>query len=170
MCDCRIHAILRDVHGNPEYFGRATYTVPRTLFRQVAARDGGCEDVCVAFELTSKWNRVVVQHADPTLTMIGVRCRRTGRESPVSSLAHVYRHVRSFPLQSLADITATFQHLEPLKQEGYVVVDGFGGLHRYGSARKPGPLPYQTIDRWRSIVVQAGTFLSVRNDGFPVRS
>ncbi len=54
--------------------------------------------------------------------------------------------------------------------KGYVVVDGFGGLHRYGSARNPGPLPYQPIDRWRSIVVQSGTFLTVRNDGFPVRS
>ncbi len=54
--------------------------------------------------------------------------------------------------------------------KGYVVVDGFGGVHRSGSARKPGPLPYQTIDRWRSIVVQSGTFLAVRNDGLPVRS
>ncbi len=54
--------------------------------------------------------------------------------------------------------------------KGYVVVDGFGGLHRYGSARKPGPLPYQPIDRWRGIVVQSNTYLTIRNDGFPVRS
>ncbi len=53
---------------------------------------------------------------------------------------------------------------------GYAVVDGFGGLHRYGSAKQPGPMPYQAVDRWRSIVVQSGTFLAVRNDGFPVRS
>ena len=42
LCDCIIHAILRDAHGAPVGFGRSRYTVPRKLFRQVAARDGGC--------------------------------------------------------------------------------------------------------------------------------
>lgn len=42
LCDCVIHAILRDANGAPVSFGRARYTVPRKLFRQVAARDGGC--------------------------------------------------------------------------------------------------------------------------------
>ena len=42
LCDCKIHVILRDANGVPEQFGRAAYTVPRSLFRQVAARDGGC--------------------------------------------------------------------------------------------------------------------------------
>jgi hypothetical protein len=42
LCDCKIHVILRDANGAPEHFGRTTYSVPRTLFRQVAARDGGC--------------------------------------------------------------------------------------------------------------------------------
>lgn len=42
LCDCVIHAILRDANGAPIGFGRSRYTVPRKLFRQVAARDGGC--------------------------------------------------------------------------------------------------------------------------------
>ncbi len=42
LCDCVIHAILRNATGAPVGFGRARYTVPRKLFRQVAARDGGC--------------------------------------------------------------------------------------------------------------------------------
>lgn len=42
LCDCKIHVILRDANGVPETFGRSTYTIPRSLFRQVAARDGGC--------------------------------------------------------------------------------------------------------------------------------
>ncbi len=42
LCDCKIHVILRNAKGAPEQFGRTTYTVPRSLFRQVAARDGGC--------------------------------------------------------------------------------------------------------------------------------
>ncbi len=42
LCDCIIHTILRDAANNPLSFGRATYTVPRPLFKQIAARDGGC--------------------------------------------------------------------------------------------------------------------------------
>jgi hypothetical protein len=42
LCDCKLHTILRDIDGTPEAFGRAVYTVPRKLFRQLAARDGGC--------------------------------------------------------------------------------------------------------------------------------
>lgn len=79
--------------------------------------------ICVSFELMSKWNRVVVQHSEPRLIMIGVRDCRSGVESPIRTLAHVYEPVRSFPLQSHAEIIQTFQHMEPLKQEGYVVVD-----------------------------------------------
>lgn len=53
--------------------------------------------------------------------------------------------------------------------KGYAVVDGFGGIHAYGSAKKPGPTPWQQVDRWRSVVSQSGTILAVRNDGMPVR-
>ena len=53
---------------------------------------------------------------------------------------------------------------------GYVVLDGFGGVHRFGSAKKAVHMPYQLVDRWRSVAVQGGTYLAVRNDGFPVRA
>jgi hypothetical protein len=42
LCDCVIHRILRDADNMPTGYGRASYTVPRQLFRQIAARDGGC--------------------------------------------------------------------------------------------------------------------------------
>ncbi len=42
LCDCNIHVILRDADTNPAKFGVSTYSVPRHLFRKVAARDGGC--------------------------------------------------------------------------------------------------------------------------------
>jgi hypothetical protein len=42
LCDCALHVLIRNADGVPERFGRATYTVPRSLFRQVAARDRGC--------------------------------------------------------------------------------------------------------------------------------
>jgi hypothetical protein len=53
--------------------------------------------------------------------------------------------------------------------KGYAVIDGFGGVHRFGSAKKAAKLPYQQLDRWRSIVTQSGTYLAIRNDGTPKR-
>lgn len=79
-------------------------------------------DMCVSFELMTKWNRIVVMHAEPKLCMIGIRNRATGAELPLGHLPQ-YKAVRALPLQNLADVVATFQTMEPLKQEGYVVVD-----------------------------------------------
>lgn len=42
LCDCTLHTVLRGPTGAPLGFGRSRYVVPRSLFRQVAARDGGC--------------------------------------------------------------------------------------------------------------------------------
>lgn len=42
LCDCKVHGVLRDANAAPVGFGRSQYSIPRTLFRQVAARDGGC--------------------------------------------------------------------------------------------------------------------------------
>ena len=42
LCDCRIHVILRDADGTPHSFGRTFRLVPSRLFKQIAARDGGC--------------------------------------------------------------------------------------------------------------------------------
>lgn len=82
---------------------------------------------CHMFELTSHYNRVVVRHPEPKITWIGTRAVDDGREL---FLAHpdVYAakawppKVRSFPLGSLEEIVATFEHIDPLSQEGYVVV------------------------------------------------
>jgi hypothetical protein len=41
LCHCAMHQLLRDQHIVLAY-GRSRYTVPRLLFRSVAARDGGC--------------------------------------------------------------------------------------------------------------------------------
>jgi hypothetical protein len=41
LCDCVIHRVMRAGDTILNY-GRAVYTVPRDLFRAVAARDGGC--------------------------------------------------------------------------------------------------------------------------------
>jgi hypothetical protein len=77
-----------------------------------------------AFELMTPFNRVVVPHTESRLVLLAVRNRETGEEVPVSAFARAYPVVREFPLASFEDCLASFQHIDPLSQEGYVVVDG----------------------------------------------
>jgi len=81
-------------------------------------------ETCYAFELMTKFNRVIVIHEKPRLALIGARNRTTGEQIPVDSLSAIgWETVKSFPLQSFEDIASTFANMEPLRQEGYVVVD-----------------------------------------------
>lgn len=85
-------------------------------------------DWCYLFELTTPHNRVVVNHLTAGLTLLGVRDRVSGQWVQTSNtvMARVVPPVREFPLQSFADIQATFTGMDPLAQEGYVVVDAPG--------------------------------------------
>lgn len=74
------------------------------------------------FELTSPFNRVVVPHATPHLRLIGVRSVYSGIETPIR-LRPSYNPVREFKLNSLEGILESFKEMDPLAQEGYVVVD-----------------------------------------------
>ncbi len=83
---------------------------------------------CYLFELTTPHNRVIVNHLAAGLTLLGVRDRVSGRwvSTSETNFAQVMPVVREFPLQSFADIQATFAGMDPLAQEGYVVVDALG--------------------------------------------
>ena len=85
-------------------------------------------DWCYLFELTTPQNRVVVNHLTAGLTLLGVRDRASGSwvETSDAVMARVVPPVREYPLQSFADIQATFGTMDPLTQEGYVVVDAAG--------------------------------------------
>lgn len=74
-----------------------------------------------SFELTSQWNRVVVPHKTANLTQIGLFDRVTGNE--FINQNSPYPVVKSYALSSLDDILASFAKIDPLSQEGYVVVD-----------------------------------------------
>lgn len=80
------------------------------------------------FELTTPWNRVVCGYGDAeNLTYLGRRDLRTGLE--VRAGADPDYHLswpapaREFPLQSLEDVARTFEQMDPMQQEGYVIVD-----------------------------------------------
>lgn len=78
------------------------------------------------FELMSPYNRIVVRHPKPLIVLIGVRQvygnfiedtpERNGR------MLH-WPYVHHIRLRSFEDITKTFETMDPLQQEGYVVVD-----------------------------------------------
>lgn len=81
--------------------------------------------VTFLFELCSRRNRVIVRHDVASLTLLGLRIADSaGTELPLEAAGHYgWRRVRSFPLQSMADVEASFESMSPLEQEGYVIVD-----------------------------------------------
>lgn len=85
---------------------------------------------CFYFELTSQFNRVVVQHKEPSLTLLGARNLDTDRELSLTEAVEILdlefpvKVVKDFPLSSFDDIIATFGTMDPLVQEGYVIFDG----------------------------------------------
>jgi hypothetical protein len=81
----------------------------------------GHYDMCPSFELTSQFNRVVVPHKGAQLTLIGMFDRHTGNEYIDHETP--YPMVKSYALTSFDDIVRSFADIDPLSQEGYVVVD-----------------------------------------------
>jgi len=77
--------------------------------------------VTFLFELMSPYNRVVTKQSGHTLRLIGLR-ERTGKEYPTRSYAG-YNPVHEFALTTPSEIEDTFLHMDPLDQEGYVIVD-----------------------------------------------
>lgn len=82
-------------------------------------------DLCFAFELMGPLNRVVVVHPKPWLRLLSVRNRVTGAQLWPEEWAEVIGipAVRSFPLTTIEEIKTSFEHISPVSQEGYVVVD-----------------------------------------------
>ena len=80
---------------------------------------------CYAFELCCPENRVVVQHSKLRLVLHGIRDLATGLElDPLGSRwCSVFETPKSFPLTSVNECLEAAKHLDPLQQEGYVVVD-----------------------------------------------
>jgi len=86
----------------------------------------GREDLCFAFELMGPLNRIVVVYDKPWLRLLAVRERLTGIELDpnVYSVDVNVPAVRSFALNSIQQIVESFEHISPVSQEGYIVVDG----------------------------------------------
>ena len=78
------------------------------------------------FELTAPENRVVVRQSGEKLTLLGGRSLASGDELTLSEARTFFPDVdpvRQYALASFAEIAETFKIMDPLEQEGYVVVD-----------------------------------------------
>lgn len=82
------------------------------------------EGVTYMFELTSKWNRIVVQWDEPRLHFLGCRDNRTFAETRFEDhpLAKVFHTPAVYPLRSADECLAAAKDL-PVSEEGYVVRD-----------------------------------------------
>jgi hypothetical protein len=80
---------------------------------------------CYALELTGPLNRVVVDHKEASLHMIGKRFLKDLNEyflvEPYANLTPPL--ARSYPLKSIEDCIKAAEALNPLENEGFVVVD-----------------------------------------------
>lgn len=98
----------------------------RTYAKYADAPPLGHDGRCYFFELTSPHNRVVVPHQDDRLTLLGAR-HEDGHEVSLDVarewLGSRFGAARSFDLSSHGGIVETFAELNPLHNEGYVVVD-----------------------------------------------
>lgn len=85
-------------------------------------------DCCYMFELMGPDNRVVVYHPKEHLKLLGARHIKTLQELSAKEAANHFNgveHVKEYPLNSIAEIVASFEELSPISHEGYVVVDRF---------------------------------------------
>lgn len=94
------------------------------------------------FELTSVYNRVVVDHKETELTILGARRVDTWQEVHPSEIKHLFpkmKVIQEYPLQKMDDIFATFDKMNPLEQEGYVIVwDNKDGSKGRNKVKHPG--------------------------------
>jgi T4 RnlA family RNA ligase len=76
------------------------------------------------FELMTPYNKVVVQHDQPSIKLIGVRDNWAG--DYVTYALSDYPKVDEYKLYTMDSIQRTFSEMDPTVQEGYVIVDGNG--------------------------------------------
>lgn len=80
-------------------------------------------NLSLAFELTSFYNRIVVPYKDASVTLIGARDLSLDVELYIEAFYGIYPVVKSWPLNTIESILEAVRSLNPLEQEGYVVID-----------------------------------------------
>jgi len=88
---------------------------------------GQIKNYCFMFELMGSLNRIVVNHKEPHVVILGARNLQHDYELTPEEvyclLEKSFPYVKEFPPQDLTTLLSSFEHMSPLSQEGYVVVD-----------------------------------------------
>lgn len=113
--------------------------------------DSGAQGLTLLFELTTPHNRVVVPHLTRRLTLLGARETETGNwldSDQIRQLAEWLNvpPVKEFRLQNIDEVLSSFASINPLEQEGYVVIDD---MHRRIKVKHP---LYVAIHHLRSAI------------------
>lgn len=76
------------------------------------------------FELMTPYNKIVVQHKENKLALLGIRSVSSGQEMDVESFADIgVPKVKHFQLKTIDDVLKVANELNPVEQEGFVVID-----------------------------------------------
>lgn len=145
-------------------FGSDARTFREAFWQHAGDIDLGELDLLSTYmlELCDQPNRVVVKHDRPRLVLHGARSLATGREYSAAQLADVaaragFELVREFPIGSIAECLSAASALDPLQQEGFVVVDAQFNRVKIKSPRyvtlhhlKGEATPRRAIELWQS--------------------
>lgn len=131
--DCRWNVATSGHPTANGSFGASDITFREAFWRTYESCDlelppDGWKGATFLFELCDTPNRVVVQHDEPRLVLHGARRIKTGVEAQRGALEAIATMlgaeiVREFPIASAAECLAAADALNPLEQEGFVVVD-----------------------------------------------
>jgi hypothetical protein len=119
-------------------------------------------EVCYMFELCATENRVVVRHDKPRIVVHGARFLGAGSEMPrellrLTAAACNWELVKEHPLTSIDDVMAAVEALDPIQNEGFVVVDAAFNRVKIKSPRyvilhhlKGEATPRRAIELWQT--------------------
>lgn len=123
------------------------------------------DDSIWIFELCCKENKIVVQYDKPRLVLHAVRERSSGyREIPIEDLSTIYEKIKTYPtstMGNLAECLAAAEALNPVKTEGFVVVDGNRNRVKIKSPK------YVVLHHLRDKVTAHGLIDIIRGDEIP---
>ena len=85
------------------------------------------QNITFMFELMTQLNKVVVHHTERRLVLHGVRGNINGKEIEPEWISNWYnwRVCKTYPMNTIESIVHNAGQLNPIKQEGYIVVDKY---------------------------------------------
>lgn len=126
--------------------------------------NGDVTEFTYLFELMTPFNRVVVEHYKNNIVLHGVRHNESGIYVPHEQPAFAFGWSFVEPNTSIPNVLMAkeaAEKLDPLKQEGYVLVDGYGRRLKVKSPQ------YVRLHHLKSNLTDRGMLEIVRNNEGP---